>query len=551
MERVQYYATNLARAVELSETDAHAVEIAALLHDIGKLAVPEHILSKPGPLTAHERKKMQIHAQVGAQIVEAVPFPCPVAPVIRSHHERWDGTGYPMGLSGTDIPIGARILAVVDCFDAVTSERPYRRAVTPEAAIRMLEQDAGKAFDPAIVKTFAELLPNLAPPVDEPSRGLHLSEIAGIETSMPVAGTIGVDAFAEIALANRESSTLYEIAHAMGRSMSLADTMTLICSKLSGLIPFSGAAVFIRERDGTLRCRFASGRHAELLEDAAIASGAGLSGWVAQHRLPLVNGLARAEFNAAGLPLANLNLESALVCPLIVEAEAIGTIAVFHDNAEAYTEDHRRVLELISQQAAAVVQNAMRFERTQAEALKDGLTGLANTRALQVHVDRELGRARRTGCEFALILFDIDDFKAINDEHGHLIGDRALQEVARVPAEDDPPVRHMSIRYGGDEFVVLLSPCGRVEAEERRRSFQEAVASIRLETPDGRPIELAASAGVGVFPDDGEAYERLLARADRRMYRDKAKRKDGAQFELIEMPRRRDADWTPRYSVGS
>jgi diguanylate cyclase (GGDEF)-like protein len=109
----------------------------------------------------------------------------------------------------------------------------------------------------------------------------------------------------------------------------------------------------------------------------------------------------------------------------------------------------------------------------------------------------------------------------------------------------------MSIRYGGDEFVVLLSPCGRVEAEERRRSFQEAVASIRLETPDGRPIELAASAGVGVFPDDGETYERLLARADRRMYRDKAKRKGGAQFELIEMPRRRDADWTPRYSVGS
>ena len=222
VERVQYYATNLARAVELPETDAHAVEIAALLHDIGKLAVPEHILSKPGPLTAHERRKMQIHAQVGAQIVEAVPFPCPVAPVIRSHHERWDGTGYPMGLSGTDIPIGARILAVVDCFDAVTSERPYRRAVTPEAAIRMLEQDAGKAFDPAIVKTFAELLPNLARPVDEPSRGLHLPEIAGIETSMPVAGTIGVDAFAEIALANRESSTLYEIAHGLRACWSTA-----------------------------------------------------------------------------------------------------------------------------------------------------------------------------------------------------------------------------------------------------------------------------------------------------------------------------------------
>jgi diguanylate cyclase (GGDEF)-like protein/putative nucleotidyltransferase with HDIG domain len=549
VERVQYYASSLARRFGLSEMDVQAVETAALLHDIGKLAVPEHILSKPGPLTPHERKKMQIHAQVGAEIVGAVPFPCPVAPVIKSHHERWDGMGYPMGLSGTDIPIGARILAVVDCFDAVTSERPYRRAVNPEAAVRILEEDAGKAFDPAIVKTFTELLPNLTPPGDDPSRKLQLVKGIGRQPSMSPQATIGVDAFAEIALANRESYTLYEIAHAMGRSMSLADTMTLICSKLSGLIPFAGAGVFIRERDRTLRCRFATGRHADLLKDAAIANGAGLSGWVAQRSLPLVNGLARAEFNAAGLPLANLQLESALVCPLIVGGEAIGTIAVFDDHVESYTDDHRRVLELISQQAAAVVKNTLRFEQTQEEALKDGLTGLANTRALQVHVDRELGRARRTGCEFSLILFDIDDFKTINDEYGHLVGDRALQEVARVLRTTTRPY-DMSIRYGGDEFVVLLSPCNRVEAEERRRSFQDAVASIKLETADGRTVPLGASAGVGVFPDDGETYERLLARADRRMYRDKARRKDPARLDVVELPVRREAGLM-RYSVGS
>ena len=130
IERVQYYAASLARRLALSERDTQAVETAALLHDIGKLAVPEHILSKPGPLSANERKKMQIHAQVGAEIVAAVAFPCPVAPLIRSHHERWDGTGYPEGLRGEDIPIGARILAVVDSFDAATSDRPYRRSVS-------------------------------------------------------------------------------------------------------------------------------------------------------------------------------------------------------------------------------------------------------------------------------------------------------------------------------------------------------------------------------------------------------------------------------------
>ena len=138
VERVQYYAGTLARHLHLSELDRQAVEMAALLHDVGKLAVPEHILSKPGPLTADERRKMQIHAQIGAEIVGAVPFPFPVAPLIRSHHERWDGTGYPSGLRGAQIPIGARILAVVDCFDAVTSERPYRRAVSQDDALRIL-----------------------------------------------------------------------------------------------------------------------------------------------------------------------------------------------------------------------------------------------------------------------------------------------------------------------------------------------------------------------------------------------------------------------------
>jgi putative nucleotidyltransferase with HDIG domain len=151
VERVQYYATQLASRLDLPDLDRQAVEIASLLHDIGKLAVPEHILSKPGPLTPDERKKMQMHAQIGAEIVSAVPFPCPVAPLIRSHHERWDGRGYPAGLRGEQIPVGARVLSVVDFFDALTSGRPYRPAVPATVAMRMLQEEAGKAFDPVIV----------------------------------------------------------------------------------------------------------------------------------------------------------------------------------------------------------------------------------------------------------------------------------------------------------------------------------------------------------------------------------------------------------------
>jgi diguanylate cyclase (GGDEF)-like protein len=306
--------------------------------------------------------------------------------------------------------------------------------------------------------------------------------------------------------------------------MSLTETMTLVSSKLSTLVPFSSCALFVATDEGPLRCRFATGVHANLLENATIAKGAGLSGWVGSHGEPLVNGLPNTEFTAAGIPSVRPELESALVCPLNAGGKVIGAIEVFHARAGCYTEDHLRVLDEIAQHAAAVVHNALVFEQAQEQAFKDSLTGLANPRALQFQVTRELGRARRTGAHFSLVLLDLDDFKTINDEQGHLAGDRALQNVAQVLLNTTRPY-DTCIRYGGDEFVVLLAGCGRAEAEERCRRFQEAVGAIELESSTGRSIPLGISAGASVYPEDGDTYERLLARADRRMYRNKAQRK--------------------------
>jgi diguanylate cyclase (GGDEF)-like protein/putative nucleotidyltransferase with HDIG domain len=552
IERVQYYAASLARRLQLSELDTQAVETAALLHDIGKLAVPEHILSKPGPLSAHERKKMQIHAQVGAEIVDAVAFPCPVAPLIRSHHERWDGTGYPAGLRGDQIPMGARILAVVDTFDAVTSERPYRRSVSQEAALEILRSEAGKGLDPMVVRNFAEMLPQLNPPSeDESARRFDRAWSAAAEHGEDGgARRIGASAFAEIAQANRESYTLYEIAQAMGRSISVSETMTLIGSKLSTLVPFSSCALFVRGAGDTLRCRFASGLDSQLLKNTTLKDGVGLSGWVTRHGRPLVNGVAVAELHAAGCAPVDTQLQSALVCPLAVGEEVIGTIAVYHVEAGSYTEDHRRVLEEISRQAAAVVQNALIFEQACDNAMSDGLTGLANTRALQSHVASELDRAGRTGSQFSLVLLDLDEFKIINDEHGHLAGDRALQEVARALRETTRPY-DLCVRYGGDEFVVLLASSGPAEAERQRRRLQDAVAAIHFESQDGARVPLNVSAGAAVYPDDGETYERLLARADRRMYRDKAQRKWPRKAGVVDIAAHLEDTWERRYAARS
>ena len=175
IRRVQVYAAGLARALGMPDNEIQGVKTAALLHDIGKLAVPEHILSKPGPLTQEEFQKIRIHPQVGAEIISGVPFPYPVAPLILSHHERWDGKGYPAGLEGEDIPLGARILSVVDYFDALMSERPYHKAMSLDAAIGLLRQESGKALDPRVVQTFIAMYPALAAEAEasqEPSRKL-------------------------------------------------------------------------------------------------------------------------------------------------------------------------------------------------------------------------------------------------------------------------------------------------------------------------------------------------------------------------------------------
>ena len=151
LQRVRVYAMELAKELGLSEDETEALQAASVLHDIGKLAVPEHIISKPGKLTPEEFEKMKIHPIVGAEILEQVHFPYPVVPIVRAHHEKWDGSGYPNGLAGEEIPIGARILAAVDCLDALASDRQYRKALPLDEAMAKVVADAGKSFDPKVV----------------------------------------------------------------------------------------------------------------------------------------------------------------------------------------------------------------------------------------------------------------------------------------------------------------------------------------------------------------------------------------------------------------
>ena len=269
----------------------------------------------------------------------------------------------------------------------------------------------------------------------------------------------------------------------------------------------------------TLYCRFTSGADSDIIQQLALKTGQGLTGWVAKNRRPLVNARPAADIEAAGSTMQT-SLQSALVCPLVFGDRLIGTLAVYHTATSFYRDDHRRLLDRVCEQAAAVIHNSIIFEQTHEASLTDPLTGLPNTRFMFMHLTRELARAERLESEVSLLVMDLNDFKEINDTYGHQTGDRALREVAQVLRTTIRPY-DICVRYAGDEFIVVLAGCGAEEADHKRVELQQAVDTLPFEARPGTTIGLSISAGAAVFPQDGDTYDALLATADSRMYHDK------------------------------
>jgi diguanylate cyclase (GGDEF)-like protein/putative nucleotidyltransferase with HDIG domain len=499
IQSIQQYAGTLAEAAGLSETEVQAVRTAALLHDIGNMAVPEHILSKPEALTPEEFERVKIHPRVGAEILRKVPFVAPVSELVLCHHERWDGLGYPAGLRGENIPVGARILAIADCYSTLQTVRPYRPARTEVEAIAVLREYAGTAFDPALVDLLvAQLKTSLAPlAAEEPGESVW-PEAEGIVALRDIAGT------------HREEQTLYAIAQALGSSLGIADAMALIQDKVSRLVPFVTCALFLGDDSQGYVCRYAHGPGTEALLKWAPKSWSDIS-----LRLPSC---------ADGRDAHGGDLMSLLPCPLMFDGRLIGGLVIYHTVPNCFTDEHRRVFGRVSEQTAAVIFNSTRFEQTQHESQTDPLTGLANRRSLDRQFAAGLvGRAGTPGT-VSLVVLDLDRLKEINDTYGHEAGDRALRAVGEVlrssVRQDD-----LCARFAGDEFVVLMWDCSPEHEAHRLVELQNAVAAYPFEPRPGVRVSLSISAGPARFPMDGKTFEELLQAADERMYHDKAGRR--------------------------
>ncbi|MFL6280722.1 MAG: diguanylate cyclase [Vicinamibacterales bacterium] len=496
---IQQYAAMLAEAAGLSDAEVQAVRTAALLHDIGNMAVPEHILSKPDALTPEEFDRVKIHPRVGAEILKNVPFGAPVSDLVLSHHERWDGLGYPAGIRGEHIPVGARILAIADCFSTLQADRPYRPARSERDAIALLREYSGSAFDPALVELLIARM-NTAP--------ADAGATSGIEGSWSDVGEL--DALQDIAGAHREEQTLYEIAQALGCSLGVSDAMALIQEKVSRLVPFVTCALFLGDDTDGYVCRYAHGPGTEALFKWAPKSWSEIS-----LRLPAC---------ADGRGAHGEELTSLLPCPLRFEGRLIGGLVIYHSVPSCFTDEHRRVLGRVSEQAAAVIFNSTRFEQTQHESHTDPLTGLANRRSLDRQFETGLALASRTRATIGVVVLDLDRLKEINDTYGHEAGDRALRSIGSV-LKATVRQNDLCARFAGDEFVVVLWECPPEHEARRVQELQNAVAAHPFEPRPGVRLSLSISAGPARFPDDGHTFEELLAAADERMYRDKAVRR--------------------------
>ena len=526
LQRVRTYAVEIGKEMGLSPGEIEALRAAALLHDIGKLGVPEHIINKPGKLTPEEFEKMKVHPLVGAEILDRVAFPYPVAPIVRSHHERWDGSGYPAGLVAEEIPIGARILAAVDCLDALASHRQYRPAIPLDQAMRTVKEKSGTWFDPKVVALLENRYVDLERIAQTHDAGFipsgfskdlrverGLAPAAGFEKSADTPPAES-DFLSSIASARQEAQAMFELSQDLGNSLSLSETLSVLSMRLRKLIHYDSIAVYVN-RNGWLLPELVSGENFRVLSSLKIRVGEGLCGWVAENGKPIINGNPQVEAGYSADPEKFATLQSALAVPLEGLNGVVGVLAMYHSSQDAFTPDHLRILLAVASKVALSVENALKYQQAESSATTDFLTGLPNARSLFVHLAQEVARCRRMKTSLAVMVCDIDGLKKINDSFGHLEGDKLLREFSMRLKEACRGYDYVA-RMGGDEFVVTAPGLTPEAALEKASRLNQAAIEAGRHTC-GRDV-ISLSVGTAFCPEDGFDVEALLAEADRRMY---------------------------------
>jgi diguanylate cyclase (GGDEF)-like protein/putative nucleotidyltransferase with HDIG domain len=525
VRRVQIYAAGMGRVFNLSQNEIEALKAGALLHDIGKLAVPDHILNKPGRLTTAEFERMKIHTTVGAQILERVNFPYPVVPIVRHHHEQWNGHGYPDGLKGEEIPITARIISVVDCFDSVREDRPFRRGMTRDEAMALLLRGAGTHFDPKVVNLFINNLSRF----EEEIRELGLDREGFTTEECESCAHIEADihqtrerpsalAYDQIKNAHREVYSLYEIARTFGSSLDIEDTVSILVNKVGHVVPFDTCVVYLYdELKAYATASHVAGKNTAVLQNRCIAPGEGVTGFVLANRRAITRIDPKLDFQGVQLEESESEYRAMAALPLMKDERLLGALSVYSMELHEYTDEHMRLLEIVMRLASDALFNAMNHAEAESNAMTDPLTGLPNARSMYLRFEQEAARARRSNHPFQVIMLDLDEFKQVNDTYGHRVGDKMLREIARILQAQLREYDFLA-RYAGDEFVAIVQDLVGEQVDELRERIETAVSKFSLHVRAEHKARVGISVGTATYNLDGETLDQLLIAADQAMY---------------------------------
>ncbi len=516
LEMVLLLSLALGRESGLDNMSMNALRAAALLHNIGRLGVPEHLYTRSDTLSTDEYDKLRSHPELGARILESIPFPWPVTEIVKHHSENWNGSGYPDGLRGEAIPIGARILNIAITYSALRRKRPYRDAYSLEEAVHTIEAGKGVQFDPVLVEKFAEALCKSGGSAHEADNDTPLAE--GHENSVLHA----------ISVARRESQILYEFTRALSGSLHLEKVVENILHYTQLLSSCDTCVLYLPEGSSEYLCAHgALGLNERFFYGSLARIGCYITGRVYER-----GEAAHASFLPADIQLWTVSdewtpLRSTLSVPLPGGAGTCGVLNIYSSQPDAFSGETCRMLRSIASHAGKALEMANCFREYEQSAYTDALTELKNGRYLREFLEKEISRAVRDSQSFVLMNLDVDCFKQVNDTYGHSKGDELLRDIADVLRTH---VRNYDLvaRHGGDEFVIVLCHSSRSAAEGAAEKIKLGIDSLvarhRQQYEDFPKVGL--SVGIAVYPENGTDLNLLLRYSDAAMYHDKRSRKN-------------------------
>jgi len=516
IRRVQAFAIELAHCMGITgESELMALRAGALLHDIGKIAIPEYILNKPTALTDSEYTKMKLHPVVGGNMLKNIEFPYPVLPMVRFHHERWDGNGYPDGLKGEEIPIGARILSLVDCYDALTTDRPYRAPMERAELVEFFRKESGKAYDPSVVDALLQNLDRLEDVGKTATAGAldiwgirelnteeakTLRPLQKVQPIVTYGKALGGDAALQAHL-----FSAFEFARANIQCLNPNDVFAFMGRKLEELVEYDAAVFFLADLDnGNVVAEHVQGNEILGLKKLTLPLEKKLSGWVASNNQSLCNLPPFPDFMGCGEDPPSFEMSA--IVPLNSNGVVWGAISLYRKQKAKFSEEEFRRLEIVASQTALALSNCHREQGS--SPLIDSSTGLPNGYHLHLMFDQLAADANKFDYPFAVLVFRLDDRK-LRRRWGYIFGEEGIRVTAAFLKREFRD-NDLVIRYAADEFFAIVPRVDRVHAEGLKTRLQDGLNTLQVPIRAGTHTGLPVTVGLAMFPEDGQDLEALV-----------------------------------------